>query len=93
VCIGSVLFASNPVNDAGMENQTVGRRLQRGNVMAYIISKSIFKSKTFWANVAMGVAAFLLELPVGADVQVAIATAVNVLLRYNTKQPVHIVEK
>lgn len=61
--------------------------------MAYTFSKSIFKSKTFWANVAMGVAAFLLELPVGADVQVAVATAVNVLLRYSTKQPVHVVSE
>lgn len=58
--------------------------------MAYNFSKSIFKSKTFWANVAMGVAAYLLELPVDADAQVAFATAVNVLLRYMTTQPVHV---
>jgi hypothetical protein len=60
--------------------------------MAYTFSKSIFKSKTLWANLLMGAAAFLLELPVGADIQVAVATAVNVLLRYTTTQPVHVVE-
>jgi hypothetical protein len=56
--------------------------------MAYIPSKNIVKSKTFWVNVAMGVAAFLTELPVDVSFQVAFVTAVNVALRYLTKQPV-----
>jgi hypothetical protein len=58
--------------------------------MAYIPSKNIVKSKTFWVNVAMGVAAFLTELPVDVSFQVAFVTAVNVALRYLTKQPVTI---
>lgn len=56
------------------------------------VSKSIFKSKTFWANVAMGAAAFITEIPASPDIQVLVATAVNVLLRYKTKEPVHVVE-
>ena len=56
--------------------------------MAYVPSKNIVKSKTFWVNVAMGVAAFLTELPGDVSFQVGFVTAVNIFMRYITKQPV-----
>ena len=56
--------------------------------MAYIPSKNIVKSKTFWVNVLMAAAAFLTELPGDVSFQIAFVTAVNVALRYTTKQPV-----
>lgn len=58
-------------------------------------SKSIFKSKTFWTNIAAvaGLAAANYtgtQLPVNDEVAVGILGVVNIFLRGFTSQPTHI---
>lgn len=61
-------------------------------------SKSIFQSKTVWANVAsvLAVVAARFGLELSPDDALALATglltAVNLVMRLVTKQPVHLVK-
>lgn len=53
-------------------------------------SKSIFASKTFWINMALAILAYL-QTVVSADVMVYIIAAINILNRFLTTKPVHVV--
>lgn len=60
------------------------------------MSKSIFASKTFWFNVgtalvAVGNGALGFALPL--EYVIAISAVGNLILRYNTELPVHIVSE
>ncbi len=61
------------------------------------MSKSLFKSKTFWFNLLTGVGT-LLALPVGLPVAIipyipAAQALINIGLRVVTDKPVHVAEK
>jgi len=55
-------------------------------------SKSIFVSKTFWVNIIALVAMVVQGLTgnevINIEVQAAILSAINIVLRFITKQPV-----
>ena len=59
------------------------------------MSKSIFASKTLWANILMAALAFLNShaqtLPLSPDVLALIMAGANIGLRLLTTQPAHIV--
>ena len=54
------------------------------------MAKSIFKSKTFWANIIAGIAVAIpgLQLPIGMKAQVWILVGMNIVLRTITTEPV-----
>lgn len=54
------------------------------------MTKSIFKSKTFWVNIIAGVAVAMpgLQLPIGMKAQIWILAGMNIVLRAITTEPV-----
>lgn len=64
-----------------------------------MFSKSIFKSSTFWINVGVAVAAWLLhheavmsDAGIDAHAQLFIIAIANIVLRYKTTEAVHVIE-
>jgi len=54
------------------------------------VSKSLFKSKTFWFNVLTASAALTGVIPLAPEYTATIVGVINVLLRLVTEKPVHI---
>lgn len=55
------------------------------------MSKSIFKTKTFWFNLAAGIVEFSAILPLPPGTVAMIAAGGNIILRRLTSEPVHVV--
>lgn len=54
------------------------------------MTKTIFKSKTFWINVIAGIAVAIpgLQLPISMKAQIWILASMNIVLRAITTEPV-----
>ena len=77
---------SDPVTPA-----QVGATASTVATAAAKVGKSFLKSKTFWANVLMAGTAYFGYIPASAAPYAPyIATGVNVLLRFLTKQPINL---
>lgn len=57
------------------------------------VSKSLFKSKTFWFNVLSAAAELSGVLPLPAGVSTLVVNVVNIGLRLLTETPVHVAPK
>ena len=57
------------------------------------VSKSLFKSKTFWFNILTAAAELSQVLPIPAGTLVIVASIINVALRFVTDEPVHVLPK
>lgn len=55
------------------------------------MSKSLFRSKTFWFNVLTAGAALLDVIPLPPEYTAVAVGVINIALRFVTTQPVHVV--
>ncbi len=55
------------------------------------MSKSLWKSKTFWFNVLTAAAELTQVLPIPAGTLTIVAAVINVGLRMTTSEPVHVI--
>ena len=71
------------------------RRAQKlfGLLEEATVSKSLFKSKTFWFNILTAAAELSQVLPIPPGILVIVASVINVGLRVVTDKPVHVVSQ
>ena len=55
------------------------------------MSKSLFRSRTFWFNVLTAAAELTQVLPLPSGTLVLDASVINIALRFVTEKPVHVV--